>query len=102
MSNKGVVNANYAGIPVGVCVWLLFLRKNHNICMGTGVEGILLSSHVVGSVIDPHNFVLIDLVLDESNSCTFGFGKRDLVEIIFLVENLTKSEVFEARDEILY
>lgn len=69
--------------------------------MGTGVEGILLSSHVVGSVIDPHNFVLIDLVLDESNSCAFGFGKGDLVEIIFLVGNFTESEVFEPWNEIL-
>ena len=69
--------------------------------MHTRVQRILLSSRVIGSVIYPHNFVLINLVLDESNGCTFGFSKGDLVEIIFLVENLTKSEVFEAWDEIL-
>ena len=70
--------------------------------MRTRVEGILLSSHVIGSVINPHDFMLIDLVLDESNGRAFGFGKRDLVEIVFLVENLTKSKVFEARNEILH
>ena len=69
--------------------------------MHSWVEGILLSSHVIGSVIDPHNFVLINFVLEESNGCTFSIGKRDLIKIIFLVENLTESEVFEAWNEIL-
>ena len=70
--------------------------------MSTRVEGILLSSHVVGSVIDPHNFVLINLVLDENNARAFRFGKRNLVKVVFLAENFTKGEVFEARNEILY
>ena len=65
------------------------------------VERILFSSHVVGSVIDLHDFVLINLVLDESNGCAFGFSEGDLVEIVFLVENLTEGEVFEAWNEIL-
>ena len=69
--------------------------------MSTWVEGILLSSHIIGSVIDAHDLVLINFVLDESYCCTFGFGKGDLVEIIFLGENLAKGEVLEARNEIL-
>ena len=69
--------------------------------MRTWVEGILLSSHVIGSVIDPHNFVLINFVLDESNGRTFSFGKRDLIKIIFLVENSTEGKVFEVWNEIL-
>ena len=70
--------------------------------MRTQVEGILLSSHVVGSVVDLHNFVLINLVLDESNARAFHFRKRDLVKVVFLAENFTKGKVFEARNEILY
>ena len=69
--------------------------------MRTWVEGILFSSHVVGSVVDPHNLALINLVLDECNACAFGFGKRDLVKVVFLAENFTKGEVFEAWNEIL-
>ena len=69
--------------------------------MRTWVERILLSSHIVGSVIDAHDLVLINFVLDESYCCTFSFGEGDLVEIIFLVENLAKGEVLEARNEIL-
>ena len=70
--------------------------------MSTWVKGILLSSHIIGSVIDAHDLVLIKSVLDESNCCTLCFGKGDLIEIVFLVENLAKGEVFEARNEILY
>ena len=66
------------------------------------VEGILLSSHVIGSVVDPHKFVLINLVLDESNAHVFCFSKRDLIKVVFLAENFTKGKIFEARDEILY
>jgi len=52
-------------------------------CMG--VEGILLSSHVVGSVIDMHDFVLINLILNEGDGCTLGFRERNLIEVVFLV-----------------
>ena len=69
--------------------------------MGTWVEGILLSSHIIGSIIDANDLVLINFVLDERYCCAFGFGKGYLVEIIFLVENLAKGEFFEARNEIL-
>ena len=80
----------------------LFPVKENNVCVCMQVEGILLSSHVIGSVVDLHNFVLINLVLDESNARTFHFSKRDLVKVIFLAENFTKGKVFETWNEILY
>ena len=65
------------------------------------VERILLSSHIIGSVIDAHDLVLVNLVLDKRNSCSLGFSKGHLVKIVFLVQNLAKCEIFESRKEIL-
>ena len=64
------------------------------------VERILLSSHTIGSVIDAHDLVLVNLV-DERNGHSLGFSKGHLIKIIFLVQNLAKHEIFELRKEIL-
>ena len=76
--------------------------SQHGMLAFAGAYLLLLSSHVIGSVVDLHNFVLINLVLDKSNAHVFRFSKRDLVKVVFLAKNFTKGKVFETWNEMLY
>jgi hypothetical protein len=52
-----VKHANYLGI--GEWVGRAFRSKCHDIGMGSGIQRILPTSHVVGSVVDAQDFVVI-------------------------------------------
>ena len=101
MANKGVVYGDNASVPVGVSVRVILLRKDHDICMRTGIEGVLFSPHVVGCVVYTQYLVLIYPVLDKGNRCPLCLGEVDLVGVMFYTENLAKGVVFEVWNEIL-
>ena len=47
-----MVDADNTGIPVWVGSQVVFLRKDHDVCMSTGIERVLFSPHIVGCVVD--------------------------------------------------
>ena len=57
-----------AGKPVWVTVLsLVVMRLDHDICAGSGVEGILSSSHIVGRIVNAKDFVTEeDLILNDN------------------------------------
>lgn len=65
-------NANYSSIPVGMSIfWVLSLiRKDHDIRMGTYVDGILIPTAVIGSEIDSEGLMAENSVIVEKNLST--------------------------------
>jgi len=101
VANECVVNADYASVPVGVGIRVIFLRKNHDVRMCTRIQRVLFSPHVVGRIVDAENFMLVYLILDEGNGCSLRLSEYNLVGVMFHIEDLTESVVFEVGDEIL-
>ena len=63
-----MIDANYSGIPIWMAtVVVIIVCKNHYICMGMRVEGVLFTPHVIRRVIHSEDLVLINLVLRESD-----------------------------------
>ena len=95
MANEGMVDADYTSVPVGMGTWVVLLQKDHNICMHTRIERVLLSLQVLGCIVDTQDFVLVNLILDKSNQCLLCLNEHDLIGVIFQVKNFAEGVVLE-------
>ena len=95
-------NANYWGIPEGVGVWIRFSRYHHDKGMGTRIDGIICSSQVIGSIIDPNSANSKYRLVLKANcqamlSCKWLIG----ISIKAATEETSKQVVFQGMNEVL-
>lgn len=64
LNDIAMKNTNDACVGKWMIIGNVFWRKHHNVSMGTRVYGVLSSATVVGGVVDAHNLVAINTVID--------------------------------------
>lgn len=81
-----VKDPDHSGIPkwmtLSIILSGIFVRQHHDICMSAWINGILTPPHVVGSVVDPQDFVEIHLFVFETEHLAFFGAELILVTII--------------------
>jgi hypothetical protein len=72
------------GIPVRVPIgfFVVFMSQGHNIWAGADFDRILRLAHIVGSIVDPKNFVCVHTIGYDRDAVTFCVGERVLITII--------------------
>jgi hypothetical protein len=79
-------DAQDLGIPVRMPISFLvviFMSQCHNVWAGADIDRILHPMHIVGSVVDPEDFMLVHAVGHDCDAVMFCIGERVLVAIVW-------------------
>jgi len=87
VADNNVKQPNDSGIPVGVSVRIIIMRQHHDICVGAGVQRVLFSSHVIGCVIDPKDFVSVDAIIDKFQSGMIFIGEWGVIALVVMLKD---------------
>jgi hypothetical protein len=83
VNNECMEYAKNSSIPVRVAVTTILMCKEHDISIGPGIKGILITVQVVSCVIDPENLVAKYFFTDEYDHAALSRCEFSLVSIIF-------------------
>lgn len=79
LSDVYVKNLENSCIPVWMCSIVVgIIRKNHDIFMGTRIDGVLGSSYVVGCVVNLYSVVIKYFVVLEFECAEFFVGEINI------------------------
>jgi hypothetical protein len=104
VSNIGMEDTDDAGIPIWVTIPFVFVDlagQNHNVGMCARVHGVLSTSHIICSIVDSKNFVLVYTIVDKRDATSFFICKIVVFSIESLIKNPRKNMVFETGKKIL-
>jgi hypothetical protein len=88
--HKEVKNVDHSSIPVRVTVRLIFfVRENHDVGMYARVNAVLITAHVVGSVVEANRLVEIYSVFDKRNTALKICRELSLIAIIVITSETT-------------
>lgn len=96
-----VVNAEDTGVPKGMRAGGLLGRQNHDVGLCGGVNGVLVSSHVVGREVNSEGLDAEYLVVNDSDSFTLFFGVLSFVPVEVATKESREQVVVELGNEAL-
>lgn len=72
-------------VPVGVIVFIINWRKNHEVGVSsTRVEGVLISAKIVSRIVDAYNLVLVERILIDNNRVPFLDREIKFIPIVLM------------------
>ena len=105
MSNICMEDTDDAGIPIRMMfllVLFILVGQNHNVSMCARVHRVLSASHIVCSVIDSKDLVLVYTIVNEGDGASFVVCELVVFSIEFLAKDLSEEVIFEPRKKVLF
>lgn len=87
VANDNMIQPDDAGIPVGVSIRIFIMWKHHDICMHARVQWVLFSPHIIGCVIDPKDFMLVEAIVDEFQGSVLFISEQGVIVLVVTLKN---------------